>query len=188
MYIIGFNGPPHCGKDTLANALNERLGIENSIATKRVALSLPMRLAVYSLLNRNYDPAHYDRYKDSPQPLFHGRTIRQEMIALSEDHVKPRHGKDFWASHLCALEIPSAPLVMIVSDMGFQAEGDYFNRFVGLGNYTLIRLYREGCDWSKDSRGYIQSPLGLDYRNDDTVEAGVERILRHVKALGWRLA
>lgn len=188
MYIIGFNGPPHCGKDTLANALNERLGIENSISTKRVALSLPMRLAVYSLLNCEYSEMHYNQYKDTPQDLFRGNSIRDEMISLSEDHIKRRHGDSFWARHLLRHESSINPLALIVSDMGFQAESDYFDGYVGPDNYTLVRLYREGCDWSKDSRGYIQARRGMDYRNDDTVEAGVERILEHVKALGWRLA
>lgn len=96
-YLIGLSGPPRSGKDTLGNLVAGILR-EKDVPVEVHALSLPMRLAVYGMLGLEYSVEHYEANKDTPFTTGSGgvTTIRQEMISLSEDHVKPRLGNDWW--------------------------------------------------------------------------------------------
>lgn len=155
MYLIGLSGPPRSGKDTLGLMLRKEFQ-RNGILASTCALSFRMRQAVYGLLGIEYTLEHYETYKDQPQELFHGRTIRQEMIELSERHMKPRLGQDFWA-HAWLIHIRRHPetQVAIITDMGFQSEIEKFEDELGAENCAWVQIQRDGYDFSKDSRSYV---------------------------------
>lgn len=169
-YVVVFNGPPHSGKDTLANCLHQRLR-KAGISSRRKALSLPMRLVVYELLgiSDRYNEEHYAANKDEVQ--WTGKTIRQMMIKLSEEWVKPAYGKQFWTDR--AFQAKDSAQVLIFSDGGFREEIDRMLDLVGEENLLLVQIERLGTDWSKDSRGYLTAPNMFRLWNRRTPEYAV---------------
>jgi hypothetical protein len=157
-YLIGFSGPPRSGKDTFGKALAALIEDLHGVQPQLLACSTPMREVVYALLGHPYDVVHYERCKDEPQDILGGTSIRQAMIALSEKHIKPAYGQDFWGRSLIERLWDPAPQVVIVTDMGFPSEMLAFERRFGAENCVWPQIEREGHDFSGDSRSYVGSP------------------------------
>lgn len=164
MKIIGFNGPPRTGKDTLANMLADRLRVHmtangewsRNLRVQILSLSKPMRLTVYALMGIPYTDDHYEANKDVPVDILAQETIRMAMIRLSEEHVIPRYGEMFWAKRTAAAFLLTKDIV-ILPDIGFQREVDYFCERYGKDNFLLVHTYRQGKNWMNDSRGYVSA-------------------------------
>lgn len=190
MYIVGFNGPPHCGKDTIANALTGAIRARGyQIQTQREALSLPMRKVAFELLGLVYNPTYYENQKDESQPILKGDSIRQLIIKLSEQFIKPTYGQNFWARRLLLHAMPELAnhnKLLIVSDIGFQAECDEFD-LVADGGFLTVQLQREGTDWSKDSRGYCHGSLHVTVENNETIFEAADHVVSAMIRLGWNL-
>lgn len=188
MYLIGFSGPPRSGKDSiggmLAAMIEDRFGIQPQV----LSLSTPMRAAIFAMSGMEYSELTYESLKDSPLDIFNGRTIRQEMIDLSERHVKPRLGQGFWGRAVIQRVWPEARVV-IITDMGFNAERDVFEQEYGAESCAFVQVAREGTDFSKDSRSYIYSTIKQnDYPllNNAHIRDGAAAILSQLtNRLGW---
>lgn len=170
--IILINGPPRSGKDHIVRCLLEHPkspfslkysrpdGFLLPIKLKHMKFADPLKagalaLLGYSGLNVEQVRRLSELLKDKPQEKLNGKTLREFLIYLSEETVKPFAGKNFFgriASSVCD-ETPYT----IFSDSGFidetQAVVDHF----GEENVLLIRLHRDGETFSKlnDSRSYI---------------------------------
>ena len=83
-----------------------------------------------------------------------GKTARQLVIEFSEEQKKVR-GQNLWARMVDEeLEVPRRPDLLVVTDLGFDAEWDYFReRYPS----QLIRIVRKGTDYSNDSRQQIDA-------------------------------
>lgn len=186
-YLIGFAGPPRSGKDTLARHLAAIIEDRHKIQPQLLACSTPMREVVYAMLGQPYSDDHYDKHKDIPQAAFGGKSIRQAMIALSEEHVKPIYGHQFWGGSLLARRWDPLPQVVIITDCGFDAEVELFTGEYGMANVVYPQISRVGCSFEGDSRSYVGTPgRTTSIINDGTpaVEAG--RIYgRLVNQFGW---
>jgi hypothetical protein len=182
--IVLFNGPPHSGKDTVAKALAMQLDAA-SIRVQLVAFSMPMRLAVAALLGKEYSLKWYEEEKDKVQELSN-RTIREMMIDLSEGHVKPSYGNDYWVKAALAGVDPNAQIVL-VTDCGFFEELAYlyFNR--NPLDHMLVRLERDGTDWSKDSRKPLRYEAfhEMILENNGKVQDAATKIRYVMKSIGW---
>src|SRR6185295_4198039 len=82
-----------------------------------------------------------------------GFSVRQFLIKLSENHMKPLYGQDFFAR--CLVYRALAPhaernKIIIVDDCGFETEA------AACDNRYVIRLVREGCNFANDSRSYLK--------------------------------
>ena len=197
MYIIGFNGPPRSGKDTIGGYLAEHIEEVTGIQPQIHSLSMPMRRVIYSLLGRQYDWQHYEAFKDTPQPLFNGQSIRQVMIKLSEHFVKPNYGKDYWARSLVgdiwpAYLAPQKTQIVIVPDIGFIDEVKYFEQEFGDENVLTVHTDRVGTNFNRDSRSYVHGHnVTRIVNNSDSLEdAKTEAIRiygRLVNQFGWNL-
>lgn len=195
MYIIGLSGPPSSGKDTLGDLIAKQLNREYGLRAATISLSTPMRHAVYALLGVEYTLAHYEMEKDTLQSSFNGRSIRQEMIELSERHVKPRLGQGFWARSITNRmnQMPTEPpKFLIVTDMGFQAEAEVFQSEVGSENCVWIQIYRPGKDFSKDSRSYVGGDMNNHVCNNDEDLDGLRQfatdfVVTILDSLGWEV-
>lgn len=187
MYVVGLSGPPRSGKDSIGAALHHLLNT-HGVRVQRLALSLPMRLAVYALLGIEYDTEHYEANKDKPQELFGGKTIREVMISMSETWAKPAYGQNFWAQSAINHIEPDID-VLIVTDMGFTPEVITIEGVAGPENCVWAWLFREGTDWSLDSRNYVGNPhYQTQLYNDATVEETARRLYgRLVNQFGWKL-
>lgn len=185
---VVLNGPPGCGKDTIANLITR-----NGAFIKR-----QFKDALYEHTARYFEVdldkfIHYasDRdLKDSKSLAgLGGRTPREALIYVSESVYKPRHGKQYFGD----VEARSVEELfgrmdgnanVIYPDGGFPDEvirvGDTFDGIL------IIRLHRDGFDFSNDSRDYIYLPdspkrISVDVllTNDD-VEGGVNAVLSNI--------
>lgn len=184
--LIGFSGPPRSGKDSIATATALIL-TDMGKSVQLLACSTPMREVVYALLGVPYTMEHYELHKDDPQEMFGGASIRQEMIRLSEDHIKPRLGPDFWARSLLGRVYDPAPDVLIVTDCGFDSEPETFTKRFGFDNVVYAQIVRPGCDFSSDSRSYVGTPgRSTSIINDNDIETAARRLYgRLTNIFGW---
>lgn len=188
MYIIGLNGPPHSGKDTLADAMGRQL--DRSVTPyMKASLSMPMRLTVCAMTGLVYSDATYEETKDR-RVRDTGRTFREMMISLSEDYVIPTYGSDFWGRTLVrTLPHQSLPLLVVIPDIGFNRELPPIIDYVGADYFMLVQLVRYGRDWGNDSRRYVD-PEGINSMQllnvENQVDATADLILNEcAQKLGW---
>ena len=184
--IIALSGPPHCGKDTIGRRLTEKL------VSETYAMVGPVRLAAFELLGEWFTESRYAELKETPIDMFGGMNLRQWMISFSEDFMKPKCGTDvFGRMAVNQLAKKETPLV-ILTDSGFFEEQMAVVNAVGRDNYLYVRIRRDGCDWSKDSRSYINfvdpqiHQLGVD--NNGTIDEACDFIIAHCRAvLQWEI-
>ena len=191
MYIVGFNGPPRSGKDTLAGMVADALSEWNRDNWIR-SLSLPMRQMAFGALGLEYTNDYYEAIKDVPQAAL-GCTVRQFMIDLSEKFMKPTYGQTIW-SQLLTSEFHSAwdsNSVLLIPDIGFEVECKYLSEIASPENFYLVRTAREGCSFDNDSRSYINwDPMGAFVNNgslEDWRQTADAVVWRLVNQLGWKI-
>lgn len=161
MYCIAFNGPPRAGKDSIATRIQQYVDGTHVLPTIQAPMSMPMRLRVYAFLGIPYTREHYEQWKDEPLDALDGRTIRQFMIQDSEVGVKPFLGETAWAlaaMNRLGLAAFLLPGLCLIPDAGFGAEQLHVQGRFGPNNYLLVRVLREGHDFTGDSRSYLESP------------------------------
>ena len=175
--VLLLNGPPRCGKDTISSALHR---FDPIIHEEKFARPLKDTAPLLYGVTRDEWIRKYDTsaYKDMPSPTFFGKSAREVQIAISENLLKPLHGKDVFGRLLVSRinKLPRAeapPRLVVVSDSGFRAEAEKVVEEVGKDNVFLCRIYRKGCDYSGDSRGYI-SLADIGVREVELQNTGTE--------------
>lgn len=203
MYIIGFNGPPQCGKDTLSRLLTKEIESRHSvIPVLEVSLSSPLRTIAYSMVGLHYpNPAlDYEDFKPTFFPQY-GVTGRQLMIDVSEKFLKPTYGPRIMADLLLA-SLPSwmfqNTCVVMIRDCGFQIEVDPIVERVGAENFVVCKVVRDGHDsFIGDSREWVQHPwrgMNFNIYNSGSLQDLEERAkglyedLVRPESIGWTLA
>jgi len=158
--IIILNGPPGSGKDTIADYFVEHHAEYISDSFKS---ALYGETASYFGLDRNELIARNEdrELKEVPYYQTGGRLLsaRGALIHTSEKVIKPHEGKDYFGV-LKGTEwkrMVDDGASCIISDGGFPEETNAVCDKVGFENVIIARLYREGYDFSKDSRDYIKS-------------------------------
>lgn len=158
------NGPPGCGKDTIANLIVERC---NSLSP---VIKHQFKDVLYEHTAKHYQ-VDLDKFihfasdrelKDSVSLAgLHGKTPRQALIHVSEDICKPRYGNGYFGS-VEANRIRElkgrvrGPVNVIYPDGGF---GDEVLAIESEFDCVLIvRLHRDGYDFTGDSRNYLNLP------------------------------
>lgn len=156
MKIILLNGPPRSGKDYAGRAL--RAKVVNSYIFKMARQLKERTHALYGLGEDGVCYPHdwYENVKDKPLEDFLGITPRGAYIAVSEMLMKPLHGEDIFGRWLCDDIATSGVDLALVTDAGFQLECETVIERFGADNVTLVRIHRDGCDFSSDSRSYIE--------------------------------
>ena len=156
MKLIVLNGPPDCGKDTTADYLSAEYG------WYKFKLSHTLKLGAHALLGDSLDIMKYEgEAKNKPQEDLCGEIPRDWYIYLSEEVLKPRFGKDI-LGHLAVKHLSlAAPWEarggVVVSDCGFMDELRPLIENFGAHNIYVIQMFREGCTYSNDSRGYLDA-------------------------------
>lgn len=195
MYIVGFNGPPRCGKDTLAEMLANHMDHQGVVLpVVPESLSLPLREIAYAMSgwHGSTDGENYERFKVTHFEQF-GKDGRQLMIDVSERFLKPTYGQQVMANLLIARNKSHGfPAVLLIRDCGFQCEVDPLESWVGVDNLYMVNLFRDGCDFSNDSREYVHTngKMHQVYNNStlDDLETEAGRIYgRLVNQCGWKL-
>jgi len=151
---ILLNGPPRAGKDTAVEALASALG--------EVAEVFKFTRPVKDLTHRNagLDCRHdaFEELKDTPLEEFGGRTPRQAYIDTSRE-LKAREGDDAVAKLFVEAISASDAQVILNPDCGDDMEALRVAEAFSFDAVLVIRIHREGHDFSQDCRTWVTSPL-----------------------------
>lgn len=166
--VVIFNGPPRCGKDTICDLLKSKF--EKSVIRTRFAETL--KQGAHALLGLSVPTEAFNDVKDVKQELLNNHTWREWYIWIAEHCMKQFLGDEAFGkilvSRLSAMEdegLFTSDKVVVLSDCGFEQEMAPVVRHFGEDNCVLIRIHRQGHDFSNDSRGYVQGPA-LPYTFD----------------------
>lgn len=181
-----FNAPPRAGKEVAAKAVMKCINTEDSnliayhrefkdelfkVAANALNISVEKFLEGYNQTVKDYfkDNAHYTMLeecisedswlKDVPIYSVNGKLYskREWLIHTSENVIKPSFGKDALGK-MFVNSLPEEGIVA-VSDGGFPEEIQPVIDHVGAENITIVRIHRDGCDFSNDSRSYLTQDM-----------------------------
>lgn len=189
------NGPPGCGKDTIANKI-----IEGGAFVKH-----QFKDALYEHVSKHFKVGleefiHFatDRsLKDSVSLAgLGGRTPRQALIHVSEDIYKPRHGSDYFGKAEASRVREhkgrmGGTINVIYPDGGFESEVPPIESEFDL--VIIVRLHRDGFDFSGDSRNYLNLPntekrVTIDeHLLEGKIDDAVWKIQNWVERIIWNL-
>src|SRR3546814_21045642 len=101
MYIVGFNGPPRSGKDTLAEMLAHHMDKHQvTLPVKFESLSLPLRHIAHAVVGRTYEESVYEAFKEEWFDLLQSDG-RHLMIDSIEYFLKQFYGQVVIGRELC---------------------------------------------------------------------------------------
>ncbi len=178
MKTILLNGPPSVGKDYAARVIRQTFGRGRIAYLDR--MSMPIKRAFAGMMNLYIGPEGivepWEARKEEIIPIL-GVSYRQWQIDFSERFMK-NYGLDIFArlflERLRPLRSLSPDGIMVVPDCGFDLEVRTLRDVMDMHDLLLIRLFREGCDFTGDSRGYISKNIPLlvstEIRNNGTEE------------------
>ena len=178
--IILLNGPPGCGKDTIAKIIKKKIG------SKDYKMSKPIKDAFSALFGIQGQLLHELLEERKDEAFFTANaniTPREVLIKLSEDFMKPLFGDDCFGQVAINNLGKIAWKHLTISDCGFNAEVPPITKAHGCDKVKAILISRDGCQW--DSRETLNcSVLGIDEAHIDNIydlellETQVTRILR----------
>ena len=172
--IILFNGPPGSGKDAAADFFKEK-----SFKHLSFKYQLYKETIRYFGVDEKWfmDGYNIREEKERSSAMLGHMSRREAMIYVSEQIIKPKHGLDHFGN-LVADEIDLSK-DYCVSDGGFVDEVAPVINKVGSENFVLVQLTREGCDYSSDSRRYLDGNLFHEYVNTHTTLIEKKYVLPH---------
>jgi len=203
--VVVLNAPPRAGKGIGASYLTECINNNKSpltshhrefkdslikITSDMLGISVEDFLVGYNMTVEDYCDTFLPIYKDyflqmgvtwwKDIPLYSVNnkvmSKRQAIIHVSENVIKPNFGNDAFGQ-MFVNNLPNEGVVF-VSDGGFKEELLPVINHVGKENVLIIRLHRNGCDFSNDSRDYLTKemfdkdvcPAIIDLENSGTIE------------------
>lgn len=175
--LIIFNGPPGSGKDEAVRFLDEFAQEERGV---RITVPMMFKERLYKLASVVYALSYDEvveyctdrKLKETPCDAFWGLSPRQAIIRVSEECMKPVYGKDYFGK-VCVADMIKTNIVIpcnktfLFSDGGFPDEVNQVINHVGSENALIVRIYRDGHDFSNDSRRYLEEtdlPIGTSIR------------------------
>ena len=172
--VIFLNGPPRCGKDTLAEHIAKVL--PGFTVVKFAHVLKEKTHALYGAPEIPHD--FFEHCKDELSTFFLGVTPRQAYIAVSEKLLKPLHGEEIFGELLVNKMSTLNGRAFIISDSGFVSEANPVLKEYGAENCALIRIHAKGrgCSFRNDSRSYINLPCeSFDIENNGTIDQFLKR-------------
>jgi len=186
--ILVLNGPPGCGKDTLALHIVKEFPQAEHIKFANELKAMTHRLYNSPLLH----PNSFEDCKDAPNDIFYGLTPRQAYINVSEIYIKPIHGQRFFGEVL-AREIKTkekeGKSLFVISDGGFIQELIPLTQITYQSDINIVKIYRDGCNYKGDSRNYLNGGelynIGITnvicIVNNSTLKDYTDKAIRRIK-------
>lgn len=156
--ILLFNGPPGTGKDEACLFLESMYGMTHLSFKKTL---FEHTIDYYNVSKEWFMEGYQQGIKERKEPALAGLSRREAMIFVSEEVYKPLYGKEYFGYKLC--EKINKVNDYCFSDGGFLEEIKPVINTVGNQNISIVQLVREGSDFSKDSRRYIDGDLQQEY-------------------------
>jgi hypothetical protein len=170
--IVIFNGPPAAGKDEATVQFTAR-GYQH-LSFKEVLIEETVKH--YDVTMDWFMDGYDDRtVKETPMAELEGLSRREALIHVSEDIIKPKHGKEFFGLQV-ASKIEEGKHYGI-SDGGFTEEIAPIIAKVGIDKIKLVQLLRLGCSYRGDSRKYFNGNVSKEYIIDKHTEIDPDDIL-----------
>lgn len=169
--VIILNGPPNCGKDSIADYL-----VSPNIHKKSFKERLTTLTQMIHNVSSEWWEENYTReLKEKPSERLMGLSPREALIKVSETVIKPNYGKDYFGK-AAAESLEEG--INVFSDGGFKEEIIPLMDKVGSDNITIIRIARPNCSFDGDSRNYLEIPSinTVDVNNDGSLEEFKEKI------------
>ena len=187
MYIVGFNGPPRAGKDTMVQMFLEHMDSQGcTIPVIETTPTVQLFQIACAMTGWEYNLATYEEFKATHFDLF-GKDGRQLMIDVSEEFLKPTYGESVKAKMTLA-SLGDFHGLVVFSSLGFQMEADVFIDAVGAENLYVVRVERPGYDFTNDSREWVtHRQMGAFFNAGDLDYLRSEAIRLHedLLAIGW---
>jgi hypothetical protein len=177
--IILLNGPPSCGKDTIAKIIKKKIG------SKDYKMAKPIKDAFSALFGIQGELLHELMEERKDEAFFTADaniTPREVLIKLSEDFMKPLLGNDCFGQVAVNNIGKIAWKHLTISDCGFNAEVPPIAKAYGCDKVKTILIEREGCKWDSRERLNLHR-LGIEgiyLKNNydlDLLDTQVNRIL-----------
>lgn len=174
------NGPPGCGKDTIARAIAELDGSYHgefkAVLYRETAKFFRVNEEVFKKNAQNRtlkEKPIYDTHLGLMSP-------RDMLIYVSEGIIKPRFGKD-WFGVQAATDWLDIDQHKIISDGGFKEEVNALCNIIGQQQILVIQLHRKDYDFNADSRDYISEyavPCNVAYVQliDGDIDSAVSQV------------
>lgn len=150
--IVLFNAPKNVGKDMICDFLVGEFENSEKFEFKKHLVRLCK--IIYSISDDDWDKYSSREYKEVK--MFNGKSIRDILIEVSEEVIKPKYGRDYFGI-LTGKDIDnSSSEYFFGSDCGFYEEVESAAKDVVTSQVPLLfRIFKDGHDFSGDSRGYI---------------------------------
>lgn len=149
---ILLNGPPRAGKDTAVNAILKS-GLPDMGVYK---FTQPVKDLAHRYYGIDCAHDHFEVLKDTPLEQFGGLTPRQAYIETSA-REKAAKGDDAIAKMLVDAILDSHAQIILNPDCGDDMEALCVADALGIENVLVIRLHKEGKDFSQDCRTWVTS-------------------------------
>lgn len=167
--IVILNGPMDSGKDVIGQEIKKLIGVDCQLFafknelfryTRDTFKITQLQIDQWQLKGSD-DPDKWEKHL--PRAELGGRSMRQALIYVSEELVKPLYGKDFFGCEL-GVRIKGQwprPKLAVVTDGGFNEEfRGLVDRTRGCYDVLVVKLKRDGCAYaSNDSRNYVNTLL-----------------------------
>ena len=191
--VILFNGPPRSGKDTCVKWLMQ----EHADIFWRLRMAQALKDGVHAMLGLPVFAEEFDDVKGKEIPEFFGKKPREIYIAAAEQFMKTHFGADcfghiwlrqygeqvsFKYQPMDMHQERSIPLIALIPDTGFGPEIQPLINHFGADNIWLFRIYRKGCDFSEDSRGYVHNVVPFE-KEIVNIDDEPERMLQQLEYL-----
>jgi len=175
--LIVLNCPPRSGKDTIAELFVHRDHYKMlSFKDKLINIAL-----MISNVERELWEARYQTHKDVPWRRLGGLTQREYLIKISEEWIKPVHGKSYFGNIIAEDVVASQGVDrFILPDGGFKEEIEPLWKMLGRG-VLIIQWEREGCSFNIDSRKWITTYPHITVKvkpNNGTIEEHYQEVKR----------
>jgi len=173
------NCPPRSGKDTMANGVAERLGF--GILSFKGKL-IEIALTISGIDQEEWEIRYESDDKEQPWSKLGGLSQRNYLIKISEEWVKPVHGKTYFGDRVLEDIQRGDSDNYVIPDGGFKEEVLPLKQ--GLPNGLLILQWgRESCTFKYDSRDYVMNFPEITRRirdNNTTVNDQVDAVVGQI--------
>jgi hypothetical protein len=148
--VFVLNGPPRAGKDTGSEILLDALKDAEVYPFFR-----PIKEMLHAELGLDVPHDHFEEDKDRPLEAFKGMTPRRAYIDKGE-RLQAEFGQSVLIDiYFESIAICTAPI--LVTTCGNDGEACEISNIFGNENVLVLRIHKDGCDFSQDSRSWVTS-------------------------------